>query len=345
MVTRLARGVAGITEGRTSPRAVTITSGSFLAALILQGAARPTFPEAIRGIKVDGKFVRLFFMHTAGFAVDGQNAGAYQINYADGTSVRYDIEIGSNCGDWWDPRRLAAAKKGVVRQNPEMGHSVGTFVAAWINPSPDKEISSIDFLSAKTARGTENEWSDVKSPVPILLAITAEKRVATAVRSFPILDQPNVRTVFMQDKKHPEVTGNAAVSKMGGKMTVSAEFPACPGGVKPGVIIFFRPEMRTQGIHAFRFSAKASRNTLVRIDIPEKGWKSFHALRRVQIVGDGQWHNYSVAFNSAEVFHGGEQSARGENLAGEIFVYHRTNDELDVELPPLKLQMRDLVLE
>lgn len=141
--------------------------------LVVRGSERQHFPAAIRDIKVGRKLSRLFFLHTAAWGGKGK-AGAYRINFADGTHLDYPIEGNQNIGDWWTVAQLPAAKIGILRKNA-MDHEVGTFVAEWENPKPDVEIRSIDFLSATEARGNEIDWLPSGTPIPVLVAVTGEK--------------------------------------------------------------------------------------------------------------------------------------------------------------------------
>lgn len=141
--------------------------------LVLRGSERPGLPAAVRGIRVHEKVSRLFFMHTAAWGNRGF-AGAYRIRYADGKTVDYKLQGGENIGDWWRVAMLPEAKVGIIRRNA-FGSEVGTFVAAWRNPRPEVRVDSFDFLSAGEAQDGGIDWLPSNSPVPVLVAVTAEK--------------------------------------------------------------------------------------------------------------------------------------------------------------------------
>ena len=141
--------------------------------LVLRGSERPGLPAAVRGIRVHEKVSRLFFMHTAAWGNRGF-AGAYRIRYADGKTVDYKLQGGKNIGDWWRVAMLPEAKVGIICRNA-FGSEVGTFVAAWRNPRPEVRVDSFDFLSAGEAQDGGIDWLPSNSPVPVLVAVTAEK--------------------------------------------------------------------------------------------------------------------------------------------------------------------------
>ena len=140
---------------------------------MLRGSERPGLPAAVRGIRVYEKVSRLFFMHTAAWGNRGF-AGAYRIRYADGKTVDYKLQGGKNIGDWWRVAMLPEAKVGIICRNT-FGSEVGTFVAAWRNPRPEVRVDSFDFLSAGEAQDGGIDWLPSNSPVPVLVAVTAEK--------------------------------------------------------------------------------------------------------------------------------------------------------------------------
>ena len=112
-------------------------------------------------------------MHTAAWGNRGF-AGAYRIRYADGKTVDYKLQGGENIGDWWRVAMLPEAKVGIIRRNA-FGSEVGTFVAVWRNPRPEVRVDSFDFLSAGEAQDGGIDWLPSNSPVPVLVAVTAEK--------------------------------------------------------------------------------------------------------------------------------------------------------------------------
>ena len=160
---------------RRSRRAFTLiepAANGGKAALILRGAERPKFPAAIRGIKIGGKFKRLFFLHGCGWCWGGE-AGRYRFHYEDGQSVDVPLVEGRNIGDWWNCRDLPEAWIGITGVNG-LGHEVGLYAAEWKNPRPDKTILQMDFIST----GGENDginFNNTPDSVPFLVAVTGEE--------------------------------------------------------------------------------------------------------------------------------------------------------------------------
>lgn len=144
------------------------------AAVMLKGTQMAFLPEAVT-VPVNAKCAAIHFNHTACFADKSKKAGLYRINYADGGKIDLVMAIGQNIDNWWGPRDLPQAKRGLVCANAKMGSTAGTYIFSWKNPSPNKEIKSIEIISAVKARGNNNEWETTVDAVPAVLAITVEK--------------------------------------------------------------------------------------------------------------------------------------------------------------------------
>ena len=128
------------------------------------------FPRSVQGIPVGARALRLNFLHaTAWDAVHRTPVGHYRIRYRDGATRDADLLYGENIGHWWcNPtasRRFPAAAvvwQGSNAAARQMGMEARVFQMAWINPRPDIEIESFDFVSA------------FERPAPFLLAVTLE---------------------------------------------------------------------------------------------------------------------------------------------------------------------------
>jgi beta-galactosidase len=141
-------------------------------ALILRGAELPKLPAVIKGIKVDRKFSRVFFLHGFAWGTGGE-AGRYRFHYADGQSVDFVLAEGRNIGDWWNCRDLPEAWVGISRMNG-LGREVGVFAAEWKNPHPEKRIISMDFLSVGSEKDGIN-FNNTPACVTFLVAVTGEE--------------------------------------------------------------------------------------------------------------------------------------------------------------------------
>ena len=138
----------------------------------VQGQMRPELPRAIKGIKVRAWGRVLHILHATQSGADaGTLIGAYIIHYADGSTERIPIVYGQNLVNWWEfPTRkedLTRAKvvwKGsndTIDLNP--GLNIRLVATTWTNPHPEKEILTLDVLSA----GKECD--------PFLVAVTLER--------------------------------------------------------------------------------------------------------------------------------------------------------------------------
>ena len=136
----------------------------------VRGQLAPNLPEAVKDIKVGARGRVLHILHATQYGVDpGTLIGAYVIHYADGSHGRIPIVYGRNLVDWWDSRKEEPTEAKAVwtgsnettGMNP--GPKIRLFAVTWTNPHPEKEISSLDVLSA----GKECD--------PFLVALTLER--------------------------------------------------------------------------------------------------------------------------------------------------------------------------
>jgi beta-galactosidase len=104
-------------------------------------------PSKIEGVKVGKKADRLWMLHSAGWSPPkpDMEVARYIVNYADGSKapvpVRFNIEV----SDWWNPKPLSNAKVAWTGRNLVQS-PIGFYMMEWRNPSPGKEIASIDVV-------------------------------------------------------------------------------------------------------------------------------------------------------------------------------------------------------
>jgi protocatechuate 3,4-dioxygenase beta subunit len=138
----------------------------------VQGQMGPELPRAVKGIKVQAQGNRLHILHATQYvATPGTIIGAYLIHYSDGSNERIPIVYGRNLVNWWvfpsikeEPTGARIAWTGssdATDMNP--GIKVRVFATTWTNPHPEKEVATLDMLSA----GTECD--------PFLVAVTLER--------------------------------------------------------------------------------------------------------------------------------------------------------------------------
>lgn len=123
------------------------------------------YPNQISGIKIGQHCRQLDFLHATGYrAREGVQVGAYVIHYANGHQETVPIVYGEDIRDWNESSDASTSlPRGriVWRARNDAHYVIRLFKTTWINPLPEIEISSIDFLSS------------MSDAAPFLLAITA----------------------------------------------------------------------------------------------------------------------------------------------------------------------------
>jgi hypothetical protein len=140
----------------------------------LQGLpnAMPYFPDRVTGIPIRRTLERLQFLHAIQGArfLDGTRVGHYLVRFANGRREEIPIIYGHDARDWQEHPDSPVGVTGAViaweGTNP-FTHIAGTratrlFKRTWINPAPDVEVISLDFI-AEHSRAH-----------PFLVALTAE---------------------------------------------------------------------------------------------------------------------------------------------------------------------------
>ena len=115
----------------------------------------------MRAIPVGRKAARLYFLHTMGWESDGRVL-TYRIHYADGSRMEIPVLGKRDIGAWWGAEPIPNAKIAVEISNG-VKDLVNMQCFRWTNPHPEKEIRSLDLLSAQSGA------------VPAIAAITVEE--------------------------------------------------------------------------------------------------------------------------------------------------------------------------
>jgi len=133
------------------------------------------FPAAISNIKVSLGCRRLHFLQASGggWLLRGTTVGHYVVHYKDGSAIEVPFGYGVGIRDYWawdnpanrhvDTETFFIAWTGTNPVAAQQGHSLRLFNWTWDNPSPEKTIDNLDFVSAMT------------DLAPFLIAITAEQ--------------------------------------------------------------------------------------------------------------------------------------------------------------------------
>ncbi|MPM60832.1 hypothetical protein SDC9_107686 [bioreactor metagenome] len=131
--------------------------------IILRGQSRPGFPAEVRGLPVNRKADRLYFLHTCGWnPKPGERVLSYFVHYEDGTKEEIPIHNGNEISGWWGG--LADSAKIAVESSNPFCSSIRLYCYCWQNPHPEKPIRSLDAVSASGAG------------VPAIVAVTTETR-------------------------------------------------------------------------------------------------------------------------------------------------------------------------
>lgn len=293
--------------------------------IVLCGSARPYFPEAVRKIRAEGNFSRLFFLHTSAWGNNGICA-YYRIRYADGSKIDYPMAGQQNVADWWFVWGLPKAKLGISGGNSN--RSGTTFVAEWVNPHPEKKIVSIDFLSARAYHKENINYLPTKESVPILLAITGEECSASPVRipgkntrvspigSYPLPDKGKLQS---DDKR------------------ILYRFPRFEkkgSSPEPGFICFFRKGAKNGEYHTLTLEARSSRALDLKIVIPCADWKHAEQIR-FTLPAEKTFRQYRFLLRSRKNTYRPDCHLRGEIL---IQALRKEAEGTELEIRNLMLQ-------
>jgi hypothetical protein len=126
-----------------------------------QGQMRGDLPGEIKGIKVGGRGQVLHLLHATQMgAAPGTEVGAYVVHYADGSVERIPLVYGRNIVDWysWQRPGMQDAPTGArvvwtgSNDSTELneGLKIRLVAQTWTNPHPEKEIATLDVVSANT---------------------------------------------------------------------------------------------------------------------------------------------------------------------------------------------------
>jgi hypothetical protein len=128
------------------------------------------YPEQATGIKIGRKCRSLHFLHAAKSQTkDGSPVGSYLVHYANHEVRTLPIIYGKDVRAW-----VTEADEPLTTRNSQIvwigpsplvqswSKSLRIFKSTWLNPLPNEELVSIDFVSA------------MSSAAPFLVALTAE---------------------------------------------------------------------------------------------------------------------------------------------------------------------------
>ena len=305
--------------------------------LVLRGSARPRFPAAIRDIKIGKRASRLFFLHTAGWGKTNSPAGAYRINYSDGTKVDVPLRGQTNIGDWWAVSQLPEAKVGIRCRSAIMAE-VGAFVMEWENPRPFVPIASFDFLSAQAARDGKVNYIPAEEPVPVLIGVTAEELPADAAD----LLAPDIFRGFSDMKESgTSLPGKTRLLRRQGKLALEVVFPASKERDVPAAMLSFDAGKIGRSPEYLVLRIRSAKSGSVQLLLPSQDWSGQYS-GKIKLRGDGRWHTYRLRLGK-ELRKSGNISSR--NLRGELFFFYRNFDGDSRLRPAQEFTVQSIALE
>ena len=294
--------------------------------LILRGSDKPEFPARIEGISIDAKVSRLFFLHTS--AWKGNEAGYYRIHYENGETLDYPLIQGKNIGDWWNVGKLSDALPGLTCSNA-LTETVGTYMAVWENPYPEKKITKLDFLAAGQNRAID--YLPGRAPVPILLAITAER---TADSPLPVAAE--WRGSGRGGIAAPEITRAAGVTRIAFPAVDKPEKEAFSFAMAKFDATRFDPARHQRLV----LTIKHDQPGALDLSIPERNW---NGTLRYQLELDdrtGEFRRYRI-----DLLPQLTSLLKGKALRGELFLYNGEDKHAFFPRPAVTVELKEVWFE
>lgn len=123
------------------------------------------YPAKVEGIRVDQKAGNIYFLHAVAWGVMNrvETAFTYVINYGDGTKIELPVRNFHEVWDWGYIATTDDMTKSSCFKGWANGSNKGLYLWRWTNPHPEKQISSIDIVSA------------CGSQIPLIAAISVEE--------------------------------------------------------------------------------------------------------------------------------------------------------------------------
>ncbi len=107
------------------------------------------FPAETPAIPLDGKFKRLYILHTSAWTTPGgTTAGRYRITYASGKTEEIPVVTGDNIADWWHPSDGKVKNAACLWSGRNDRALVGAYGFVWTNPRPEEQLASLQLIAA-----------------------------------------------------------------------------------------------------------------------------------------------------------------------------------------------------
>ena len=141
-------------------------------------------PEKVEGIEIKRNLTTLYILHgtqdggTDGGLPDHTLIGKYEVNYSDATKETIPIVYGEDVRNWWNNDQPVSRGRVVWKgSNPRVrarNLTLRLYLTKWTNPRPDKEVTSVDYVSTNTIAA------------PFCVAMTAEQESTSAQPRGPV---------------------------------------------------------------------------------------------------------------------------------------------------------------
>ena len=114
-------------------------------------------PDKVEGIPVGRKIVRLYVLHSGQWGgADGTSVGEYRLHYEDGSATSFRIIFNQDICDWYANAasplgtQATVAWTGANFATANRGRRLRLCLSAWENPHPEKTVTTLDYVSART---------------------------------------------------------------------------------------------------------------------------------------------------------------------------------------------------
>jgi hypothetical protein len=148
------------------------------ACLVLYSNNSTWAPERAGISRVNASARSIYFLHATAFASAGETLAEYRVRFSDGKEEVIPVTVGKEVVDWWAPSDTSQMRVGWRGSNAR-SDNIGVCVYAWDNPSPEKTISAVEFVSLK-ANSIPIVIAVSLCDAPAFLPVSRETFVATA---------------------------------------------------------------------------------------------------------------------------------------------------------------------
>jgi len=115
---------------------------------------------------------KVYFLHASSWGAQNlQKVGEYVIHYANGDTLSVPLRYNEALIDWWAGATAKPTNADIAWHGAHAKSEISLFKYTWVNPSPEKAIAAMDFVSS------------MSSASPFCIAITCDPGSANIVRT------------------------------------------------------------------------------------------------------------------------------------------------------------------